>query len=106
MFSIFNKTGGTSGTQRLVDSIKNGALLVDVRTPAEFAAGHVPNSLNIPLDRLDIELSRLSGINEIVVYCLSGGRSAQAKSFLNRKGFVNVLDGRTWQSVMSIVEGM
>lgn len=106
MFSFFKNTGGASGAQRLVAAIKNGAHLVDVRTSAEFATGHVPNSVNIPLDSLDQEIDALRDKNEIVVYCLSGGRSAQAKRFLNRNGFTNVQDGRTWKEVKAIVDNI
>lgn len=62
-----------------------GAVLLDVRTPVEFAQGHVPGAQNCPLDRLgelDLEQGRTA-----YVYCLSGARSAQACRYLKREGY-------------------
>lgn len=61
--------------------IEKGAFLVDVRTPEEFAEGHVNASVNIPLDQLAERLSELDGKQHIVVFCKSGMRSEMAKSF-------------------------
>ena len=68
-----------------------GALLVDVRTPEEYAAGHIPGSRNIPLSEL-AERSGEIGAHDapVFVYCLSGGRSSQAESLLKRAGFTAV----------------
>lgn len=54
--------------------------LVDVRSPGEFAAGHVPGSINVPLDRLEQELAVLFPDKDkpLLVYCLSGARSGMA----------------------------
>ena len=65
-----------------------GAVLLDVRTPEEYAQGHIPGSRNLPLDALD-------GVGQVVpeqetplfVYCLSGARSRSAVSALQRMGY-------------------
>lgn len=68
-----------------------GALLVDVRTPDEYAAGHISGSINIPLASLPARCDALGGLDTpLFVHCLSGGRSGQAVSFLKRAGFTNV----------------
>lgn len=65
-------------------------LVVDVRTPEEFSAGHVPGALNIPYEQLAGRIGEL-GVEhrdrEIVVYCESGRRAAEAESALRRAGF-------------------
>jgi len=63
--------------------------LLDVRTPAEFASGHVPGAVNIPQDSLASHLQELTGLRgrEIVVYCERGPRSAKAAALLVGAGF-------------------
>ena len=64
-----------------------GALLVDVRTPEEYAAGHIPGSVNWPLER--ITLFDMEG-GPIGVYCHSGSRSARAAAWLAQAGYEDV----------------
>lgn len=97
-----NLFGGSS--EKLSEVIKNGAILVDVRSQGEFASGNVKGSVNIPLDKLSIQLGKLKKDKTIVVFCASGMRSASAKSILNRNGFENVINGGGWRSVQSAVE--
>ena len=67
-------------------------VILDVRTPEEFAAGHIPGALNIPHDQLPNRLAELAGAQdkELVVYCRSGRRSAIAQEELNARGFKSV----------------
>ena len=59
------------------------AILWDVRTPAEYAAGHIPSARNVPLDRLEEELPNLpSNGHPVIVCCRSGQRSAIAAELL------------------------
>lgn len=66
--------------------VEKGALLLDVRTPEEFAQRHLPNAVNIPVDALPTALDRLPKDRPIVVYCASGRRSARATSYLLSQG--------------------
>ena len=71
-------------------------LLIDVRTPGEFAAGHVPGARNVPIDEIDARLAEFGMANEeVYVICQSGGRSARASAALAGKGLrpVNVTGG-------------
>jgi rhodanese-related sulfurtransferase len=75
-------------------------LLVDARTPQEFAAGHVPDAVNIPVDELRTRKSELSRDREIAVYCQVGQRGYLATRILRQAGFqaVNVGGGyKTYQ---------
>ncbi|HLF53261.1 rhodanese-like domain-containing protein [Flavobacterium sp.] len=83
--------------------IKEGAFLVDVRTPGEFAEGHVNGSVNIPLDQIDSQLEKFKEKEQIIVFCRSGARSGQAKLILEQNGFTNVTNGGTWQDVNEAV---
>ena len=68
-----------------------GAVLLDVRTPEEYAGGHIPGSISIPLAALPARYSELGALDTpLFVHCLSGGRSGQAVSFLKSAGFTNV----------------
>ncbi|MCS6985513.1 MAG: rhodanese-like domain-containing protein [Leptospiraceae bacterium] len=71
----------------ILEKIKNGAIVVDVRTPMEYHAGHYPGAINIPVDQLPARLSELDKKKEIIVYCASGARSSSAKMFLEQKGY-------------------
>jgi rhodanese-related sulfurtransferase len=84
--------------------IDNGAFLVDVRTPAEFAEGNVEQSINIPLDTIEQNIEKFKGKENIIVFCRSGNRSGQAKIILEQHGIKNVTNGGTWQDVLSFVK--
>ena len=67
------------------------AKLVDVRTPAEFASGHHPRALNIPVDEVDKRLAEFGDKKKpVVLYCQSGNRSGRAKQTLEAAGFTAV----------------
>ncbi len=81
--------------QQAWDWIKSGALLVDVRTPAEFAEGHLAGARNIPLDQVRNRIAEFGPDRDarIVVYCRSGRRSGLARDALRELGFRQVLNG-------------
>ncbi len=64
-------------------------VVLDVRTPEEFAAGHLPGAINIPHTELASRVAELEGAreNDIVVYCRSGARAATALGVLEKSGF-------------------
>lgn len=86
--------------QNQVDNYEK-ALLLDVRTVAEYEKDAAPGSTNIPLNELSSRLAEISDKKEdkIVVYCQSGRRSAVAKEVLEANGFKNVVNGYTCQHV-------
>lgn len=67
-------------------------VLIDVRTPEEFGAGHIAGAINIPVQQLEQRLSEVPSDKEIVVYCRSGNRSATASQILTREGYDIVYD--------------
>ena len=104
MFGIFKNIFSNADTTQMKDIISKGAFLVDVRTPAEFAEGHVNGSVNIPLDQIAANLDKFKGKENIVVFCRSGNRSGQAKSILEQNGFANVTNGGTWLDINKILK--
>ncbi len=81
-------------------AIGNGALIVDVRTPQEFADGHYPGSINIPLSEINDRIAEFGNKDKpIVVYCRSGNRSGKAKSILEGQGFTKVINGGAFKDM-------
>lgn len=85
--------------RRLPELRLNGAVFVDVRSPAEFASGNAPGSINIPLNELPSRLDELPKDRDVVVFCASGSRSGMAKMMLKTKGFQKVHNAGTWVNV-------
>ncbi len=85
----------------LPDLIKNGAVIVDVRSAAEFIGGANPNSINIPLDQLTEEsLRKFPKSSPIVLCCASGMRSGMAVSTVKNFGFSNVVNAGPWTNTL------
>jgi rhodanese-related sulfurtransferase len=77
--------------------LKEGALVLDVRTGGEYAGGNIKNSLNISVDYLPANLKRLKDKNQpIITCCASGMRSSSAKRILKAAGYTNVHNGGSW----------
>ena len=101
---LFSNLFGGGTTANLQSIIDDGAFLVDVRTPGEFAEGHVIGSVNIPLDTVPTELEKFKNKKNIIVFCRSGNRSGQAKTILEANGISNVTNGGTWEEVNQFVK--
>ena len=68
-----------------------GALLLDVRSPEEFAGGHMAGSLSLPVERIAGSIGGLAGkVRVIIVYCATGERSRTAAAILARLGFERI----------------
>jgi rhodanese-related sulfurtransferase len=91
-------TSGSGGSARRARSsrvssteahalVAAGATLLDVRSPGEFASGHIDGALLVPVDELDARLSEVPQDRPVVVYCRSGSRSAHAASILGAAGY-------------------
>ena len=89
-------------TAAFAEKLEGEIVVIDVRTPGEFANGHVPGAVNVPLDTLDPNADRFASHDKdtpVYFICQSGGRSARAADQMAKAGFtaVNVLGGTgTW----------
>lgn len=83
--------GSPESAEQAHTLVEGGATLLDVRTPGEYAAGHLDGALNIPVQQLGSRIDEVSHDAPVVVYCQSGGRSASAARFLSSSGY-EVLD--------------
>lgn len=94
MFGFLKKLFG-SGTD--FKALKeSGAIIIDVRTPQEFDHGHIRDSRNIPLDKIQREVKAIKNMNKpIITVCKSGARSGMAKSILKSAG-IEVYNGGPW----------
>jgi rhodanese-related sulfurtransferase len=89
---------------------KDPALFVlDVRSPEEFAAGHVPGAVNIPHDQVASRLAEIPKNKEVVLYCRSGRRSGLAAETLEANGYKDLRlmqgDMPGWEKAGLPVEG-
>lgn len=93
-----NNQAATTSHQRLTPQqyqatyATSDHLLVDVRTPEEFASGHIPGAVNIALQTLPQQMETLPKDRPIVLYCRSGARSSTAAKMLAQRGFDNIHD--------------
>jgi phage shock protein E len=77
-------------TSLVLEKIRSGARIIDVRSPGEFASGAYPKAKNIPVDALASRLDDLPRDKPVVLYCASGARSANAARILKAAGFTDV----------------
>ena len=88
--------------KNLKEDFKSGkTTIVDVRTVAEFNGGHVEGSINIPLQEVPKRLEEIRKLENVVLCCASGGRSAQAKLYLSQQG-IPCKDAGSWLNVKSL----
>lgn len=100
---------GAAGTTDAPDTADNtdteGPLMIDVRTPMEFAMGAYPGAINLSLDELPEQLDSVTGSDrarEIILYCASGARSAYGVRLLQQMGYTNVRNGGSLHDVMAM----
>ena len=102
MINTLKNLFGLGPKVNYADLVKQGAIILDVRSKGEYAGGHIKGSLNIPVDTLSNTLSKLKDKNQpIITCCASGMRSASAKSILKSNGFTKVYNGGGWSSLQN-----
>lgn len=101
MLSFFKKLFGAGPSIDFAQLVKNGAQIIDVRTPGEYQGGHIKGSKNIPLQVLTSKTTTLDKTKPIITCCASGMRSASAKSVLLKNGFTEVYNGGGWNGLQN-----
>lgn len=98
MLNFLSRLFGGKGPS-LSDLLKDGAVVIDVRTPGEFRGGHVEGSRNIPLQSLSSKLSSLKKQKKVIITCCASGmRSGKAAKILRQSG-LEAHNGGSWQAV-------
>lgn len=90
---------GNKKKTKVQDAMSKGAVIIDVRSPEEFRAGHVAQSKNIPLDNINGKAKKIKQLNKpVITCCRSGMRSGMAAQQLRKKG-IEVINGGPWHKV-------
>jgi phage shock protein E len=84
--------GGKVAQNVVVELIKAGAQIVDVRSPEEFRDGYFPGAVNIPVGDLARRMGEVKKDRAVVLYCASGGRSSMAARMLKQAGYAEVVN--------------
>lgn len=96
MLGVLKKLFGGGPKVDIAQLIADGAVIVDVRTPGEYAGGHIKGSVNMPLQSLGSQMSKLKKDKAIITCCASGMRSASARSMLLSSGYKEVYNAGSW----------
>ncbi|GAB4250713.1 MAG: hypothetical protein Kow0079_04220 [Vicingaceae bacterium] len=83
------------------------AKIIDVRSAEEFAAGHIENSINIPLHTIPLKIEEIKSMEKPIVFCcLSGNRSGQAVNFLQANGVEDIYNGGGWEMLNQEIQSL
>lgn len=87
---------------KMIEDYKNRqAIIIDVRSKAEYADGAIPGSKNIPLQQIDSQIDRIKKMNKpVICCCASGMRSGNAANKLKKHG-IDCINGGGWSSLQS-----
>ena len=101
MINAIKNLLGFGSKVNYAELVKQGAVILDVRSKGEYQGGHIKGSINISVDTLSSNLNKLNKDKPIITCCASGMRSASAKSILKSNGFTEVHNGGGWSSLQN-----
>lgn len=102
MITTLKKILGFGPSINYSELVQQEAIILDVRSKAEFSGGHIKGAINIPVNVLNNHLGQLKDKDKtIITCCASGMRSASAKSILQSHGYKNVHNGGGWSSLQN-----
>ncbi|MDZ4711944.1 MAG: rhodanese-like domain-containing protein [bacterium] len=104
MLQLLKNLFGFGAKVDFKELMQNGAQIIDVRTKAEYQQGHIKGSINIPLNNLSNNYSKLKKDKPIITCCASGIRSARGKNILKSNGFAEVHNGGGWLSLQNKIQ--
>jgi rhodanese-related sulfurtransferase len=104
MLQLFKQLFGKAPSVDLKELVKQGAIIIDVRTSGEYNAGHIKGSLNIPVDRIASKIDEIKKKGKTVITCCrSGARSGMAAGILKKQG-VQCYNGGPWNSLQQRIK--
>lgn len=102
---IRNLLGLGKRKKLLLEAIRRGPYIIDVRTPQEYKMGHIQQAVNIPLDQIRKNSDKIRKIDKpIITCCQTGSRSGRARSILKRQGIPEVINGRGWITLRDLIK--
>lgn len=106
LFYLFKRSGQIDEAAARAH-LKDGAMIIDVRTAGEFNSGHLPTAINLPLDQIESSVPRRVKDKSkiLLLHCHSGMRSSAAKKKLNAMGYVNAFNLGSYGRASRIVNG-
>jgi phage shock protein E len=102
---IYMKRSGQIPSKEALEYLRNGAMIIDVRSPSEFESGHILQAYNMPLDRIDVLApSALKDRNRVLLlHCSTGVRSRMAQKKLEDIGYKNVFNLGSYERAGKII---
>jgi phage shock protein E len=102
---MYMKRSGQISSKEAVDYLRDGAMVIDVRSANEFESGHILQAYNMPLDRIDVLVpSAVKDKNKVLLlHCSTGVRSGMAKKRLEEMGYKNVFNLGSYERAGKIV---
>jgi len=103
--SLFSILG--IGNGKLKEALRRGAVIIDIRTAAEFDRGKVHDSINIPIDRININLKRIVQMNKPIIICSnSDSENERVIDVLKANGVKEIYNGGTWTKIWRMVRSL
>ncbi|MBN9379723.1 MAG: rhodanese-like domain-containing protein [Chitinophagaceae bacterium] len=94
-----------SGNAGVRQALRDGGVVIDLRTAYEFDQGHVPGALNIPIDRIKANIARIRDLRRPVILCCSAGAHCrEGIEILRNAGITQVHNGGDWQSLWRVIK--
>jgi phage shock protein E len=92
---------------KVKDALQKGAVIIDVRTAHEFDSGKVKGSINIPVDRISINLERIRNMRKAIIICgYSYSENEKAITILKANGIKDVYNGGSWTRVLKMIKSL
>jgi rhodanese-related sulfurtransferase len=90
----------------LKTALRNGAAIIDLRSPRRFDEGHIPEAINIPIDRISINIARIKDMGVPIVLCGDTDDITRARHQLLSRGVKEVHSGGPWTRLLKIVHSL
>jgi len=95
------------GNGKLKEALRRGAIVIDIRTAAEFDRGKVPDSINIPVDRININLKRIVQMKRPIIICSnSDSENESVIDVLKANGVTEIYNGGRWTKIWRMTKSL
>ncbi len=94
------------GNNKIKSALRRGGVIIDLRSPGEFDEGRIPDSINIPSDRISISLTRIKAMNVPVILTGYSDNIRETRHKLKAHGVKEVYNGGHWTSVLKIIHSL